>query len=80
MRDERRKDEGKIEAGRRQVGGRSEEFHLNGHSNGMQNPKFPRVNVKISEFKSYLYEKIIKNSLVLQGFFCPANIQKNSYK
>jgi hypothetical protein len=32
IRDERRKDEGMTEAGRRQVGQKSEKFHLNWHT------------------------------------------------
>jgi hypothetical protein len=51
--------EGKTEAGRREVEGRSEEYHLNGHSEGMQNPEFWRADVKISEFEWYLSKKII---------------------
>jgi hypothetical protein len=57
-------DKGKTEAGRRQDGGRSEEFHLNGHSEGMQNPEFRRADFKISEFTSYLSKKIIKGCVV----------------
>jgi hypothetical protein len=53
------KDGDRSEAGRREVGGRSEEFHLNGHSRGMQNPKFRRVDLRILEFKSYLKKEII---------------------
>jgi len=52
--------EGKTEEGRTQVGDRSEEFYLKGHSEGMQNPEFRRADVKISEFESYLSKKVMK--------------------
>jgi hypothetical protein len=57
--------EGRTEAGRREVGDRSEEFHLNGYSNGMQNP----------EFKLFLSEEIIMGSVKFPCCFCPAKVQ-----
>ena len=52
LRDDKGKDKGKSEEGRRQVEGRSEKFHLKGQSNGMQNPEFRISDLRKLEFKS----------------------------
>jgi hypothetical protein len=73
MRDERRKDGGRSEAGRREVGGRSEEFQLNWHLKGIQNPEFWSAGLRNLEFRSYLSEKIIKG---FQIYFLIFALQK----
>jgi len=51
-RDDKGKDTGRSEAGRRQVGDRSEEFQSEGQLNGLQNPEFRRADLRKSEFES----------------------------
>jgi hypothetical protein len=75
--DDNEMDTGRMEAGRRQGGGRSEEFYLKGHSKGMQIPKFRRADLRNLVFKSYLSKKIIKGYSELYASFYPAKIQKN---
>jgi hypothetical protein len=58
--DERRKGEGKTEERRREVGDRSEEFHLYRHTIGIESPEFRRADLRNLEFKSYLSKKIIE--------------------
>jgi hypothetical protein len=64
------------ETGRRQVGDRSEKFHLKEHLKGMQNPEFRSVDLRILEFRSYLYERIIKISFQLLSYFFVLQIYK----